>query len=897
MLCTMAALCLPFGTGIALAEAVIKEDTSSIAQATPPSSQGDFVDVPVILPSPEGQIPPGLPVITEPDPVATMPQEPEADITENLPVIEEPAWDGDIGIVPPIADEILLPWVEEAFPPSLQVLQQEQPVVMAGDAFDLPLYIDFIFNGQSNVTNKGMDTGEALTYAPGSDALQRYDQAIAGQIDYAHLSLPAEWNENGALILENANVTGKVVDSGSNWGYAVVAGLQVPVSTQPGEYTLTLKVTWRVNAPLAEEQIVFVSIPYAVAAPVETMLMAGVEWGDGIIVYSHDDLYNAITNSAYSKIYLGYSEENQGTIAYQRRRPMPVGRNVVIDGTDPLTGYRMNLKDWNSSEPQDGMYASAGGISVTFQHIDLTVQNYYGIMYGTGQKNVNLTFTDVNFRGRQLAHTANTGSWVFFENCSLMVSNIGSGTEHEVLEAPNVVFYGNNIAVRTGPTDNSMFWLHGDSSLSFTVAEGASLTLDTTNYMIFTEKPAATTVDVYGDLFLTTAGPNGSVTYADQYIGRLTIHPEGNMIVQHNSSSTRPSLLVRDLTVSGSLEMARTASVSAVIRLEAGGSFVADNPSLILLDNPGGSILRSLGAATLRWNVAVINRYSGGKLASVWNRQDLAVFNAVLTHSGNNAVVQSVSNLDNDGKGAAIGAAALSGTLPLGQDTHLAMGQAVLSLDTVYGGQSQVTGYSASGAALTIAEYEYAGGKLGAQIQQQTATAGGRYTVAMNNAVRLMGSRVYAISDDGMLICYTYQDPQQSGPVFIKVPETLAFETVGLSPEDQLVHRMDTDWSIEVFDGRSSGEGFTLFASIDSPLATANGNRLEEGLVFVQNGQTHPLGAAEWPVYQSGATGLTTVHTIGWQAEEGLLVKLPAFEGVAGEPYTATITWTLAVGP
>lgn len=896
LLCAMLTLCLPFGTGMASTEPVLEGDTISIVEATPPPVQGDFVDIPGLSPLPDVQDTPAPPMISEPD--GSIPQPPETGLASvgQPPTIDELPSINDTGSAPPILEEILIPGLEDSLPSSLQVLQQQKPVVVAGNTFDLQLYIDFSIGGYSHVTNKGLDTGESLSYAPGIDPLQRYDQGIASQIEYASLAFATEWGGSESLVLDYASLSGQVIDGGINRGYAVISGLHVPDFVQPGDYTLMLKVFWRANVPLAGEQISYATIPYEVTAPAQEIApLAGKPWGDGIIVYSHQELIDAVANTAYSTIYLGYSAENQGTIAYQKMQPMPIGRNLIIDGTDPLTGYRMRLQDWNSSNAQDGMYASVSGITVTFRHIDLTVQNYFGILYGTGQQNVQLQFVDVNARARQLAHNAGAGSAVTFTDSTVDVTNVGSGSEHEVLEAPNVLFYGHNTMTRTGPTDNSMFWLHGDSSLSFTVSSGASLALNTTNYMIFTGNSAATTVNLYGDLSLATAGPNGSVTYADQYIGKLVIHPEGSMTVQHNNSSTRPSLLARDLSVSGRLEIRRTSSASAVIRLESGGSFMADNPSLILLDNPGGSILRSLGPATLRWSTPVINRYTGGNLVSVWNRQDLATFDSVYTLSGNNAVVQNVTYLDNEDRGAAVGAPVLSGTLPLGLDSHLALGRAVLSLDTVYGGQTLVTGHAASGAALTITEYVYDGGQLGGMIQQQATVADSRFSVTLPRAISLSGNRIYAISDDGVLISHTYQDPQLSGPIFAKVPETLVFETTSLSSQDQLIQRVDPDWSIEVFDGGSNG--FTLFARIDEPLTASTGEQLKDGLVFAHDGQVQPLSPTEWPVYHQDNNSPGTTHTIRWQEEEGILTRLPAFEGVAGVPYSATIVWTLAVGP
>lgn len=802
--------------------------------------------------------------------VTPLPQ--PAPIASHDPVKDPPS-DGDIpdSTTTPFVDDAEINLGGFAFAPAFQVLQREMPAGMPGEALDLELFLEFMIDGEVLRTNREVDS---------PDALLSYDQSVAGRVDYALLSI------DGGLH----NVS--LIEYGVNHGYATLEGMPIPANALPGVHFATVYVQWRENVADAEPVRLLVSVPYEVLPASYAIAVASMPWGDGVIVYSYDELVAAVAQGVYSTIYLGYSDENQGVIAAPRLRGTPIGRTLTIDGTDPLTGYRMRLVDWNSSGPTDGLYASASGITVTLRNIDITGHNYYGVVYGSGQRNVSLRFEGVTYRGRQPAHNVNVGSRVTFADCTIEVANIGSGSEQELVEAANVVFEGRNAVTRTGPADYSVIWLHGDTSLSLTIAEGAHVSVETTNYLIFTDSSAGMRVDVRGSLSLSTAGPNGCFTYGDQYVGQLTVYAGGALTIRHGNAA-RPTLQASGLRVSGRLEINRTASASPTIRLQSGGSLVFSDPSLIWLDNAGGGgVLRSLGTASMTWTMPTVNRYVNGILQNVWNNRDMSPFSATLSINGTIASVAGVSSLEAN-RGAAIGATAFGGTMTLGTDTRLVLGSTALSLDAVYTGGRQVSGQAAGGAAVSVAEYAYAGGSLGARLQGVDGLPGGSFGAMLDAPIQLVGSRVYAISNDGALVCHTYQDPIAAGPMFVSVPGALTFETVSLGSTDRLVPRADAGWTLRVFDGRARGDGFSLYARVDAPMATGAGEALPGGLVFVADGAVHPLLAGDVLVYRGGEGE----HAVHWAEDEGPLVYLPAFEGIAGDAYETTIIWTLVAGP
>lgn len=138
---------------------------------------------------------------------------------------------------------------------------------------------------------------------------------------------------------------------------------------------------------------------------------------------------------------------------------------------------------------------------------------------------------------------------------------------------------------------------------------------------------------------------------------------------------------------------------------------------------------------------------------------------------------------------------------------------------------------------------------------------------------------------------------QQQAPMFVSVPKALPFTTAMLSGEAQLVPRQQTNWGIEIYDGRTSGDGFQLYASISQPLTSAEGDTLEEALTFLDGNNLAVLGPTPVRIAQGSTTDAQSQYTVSWSGNQGLLIHLKAFEGRPGVQYTTDITFTLADGP
>lgn len=836
------------------------------------------------------------------------------------------AGDDSAGIVPPIAtgDEVLWPAHADE-PASLVLATFDIPHVGRGETLRLSVPLAFFHEGQQYTTN--LQTALSDTFI--DDSLQApvaYDQNIATLLAYATVSLAPGAADALPLDTQSLSIDGNVIRDGFNQGYATLDGLRVAKDAAPGRYTLPLTVTWREKAPDAPEQTTTVWASFDIDDTFvddtlydnlvlsildvpqdedEAPQAMGLPWGDdAIIVYTFDELREAIQGGQYGTVYLGYSDANQGTLSFTDDRGIAISRSITIDGTDPTTGRRMTMVDGNSQGYNAAMYAAADGLSITVCNMDYTGRNYYSVVNGADRRNVATHYVNVTYTGRQLAHNYGAGSTVTVSDSTVYLQDIGSGGPHELAETTAITFYGDNTIVRGAPADNSVIWLRGTGEHSIVIAEGANVTIQTTNYVVLPEASANASLAVYGTLSVSTSGPNGCMTYGDTYFGTVTVPASGTLKIEHRNT-VWPSLRVVNLTVGGTLDIARSNANGTVIAVQGGGSVAFNTPKLVRLANGNGSLMRTVtGTAAMTWTTAVINRYARSTALAVWNNGDLSAFTANITLTADGGTVGSVSGLEDDQRGAAIGSIVLAGgNLQLMSSTRLILGQATLSVDPPAVGQNVVTGRADPGAFVDIVEYDYYPGiGLGMLVQdtETTTDAGGRFSTASSPFPYPIGDvdkRVYARSDNGALICYAYASPVPRGLSFLHVPETLAFETAALSAQDQLIGRVDPDWHIDIQDSRSSRTGFSVYGRTLAPLTSSSGDVLSGALVYREGDRLYSLDGGDVLVARYASSDSASSYTIQWPADEGLLVRLPAFEGIPGEAYSATLVWTLTEGP
>lgn len=296
------------------------------------------------------------------------------------------------------------------------------------------------------------------------------------------------------------------------------------------------------------------------------------------------------------------------------------------------------------------------------------------------------------------------------------------------------------------------------------------------------------------------------------------------------------------------------------------------------------------GTGKISITTQALNRWSSGN-KYVWNNKDLSPFTVSAVMSAAGGTNSFSTGLSNGGLGAAHGAVALNQTnCNFHGSQRIVFGQFSLSINDVYAGKSTVTG-STSGGTTTVSEYVYQNNTLGSMLQSKQAS--GSYQATMDTPIS-PNSRVYAKSLSGDLEAHTYTDSILSCFLY-DVPETLDFGVVAVSGHARWVNRVDTNWTISVMDMRDTG-GWELYASATA--FTAPGcSELDGGLMFVSGSASNSLLGSN-VLIQTNPTGPhDDIVDVNWPAEEGLRMYLEPFAGEPGAAYSATISWTLSVGP
>ena len=135
----------------------------------------------------------------------------------------------------------------------------------------------------------------------------------------------------------------------------------------------------------------------------------------------------------------------------------------------------------------------------------------------------------------------------------------------------------------------------------------------------------------------------------------------------------------------------------------------------------------------------------------------------------------------------------------------------------------------------------------------------------------------------------------QGNRLSFNVPDQLKFKQVATEDTLMTIPREDPNWQIKVIN--TKGSSWKLTAKETAPLSTANGNTIENGLVFKENGKTASL-TEEVLIYQQDKNGSNETF-INWNKDSGLLLQLNPIEQNVEyyKPYTTTIKWTLTDAP
>lgn len=181
------------------------------------------------------------------------------------------------------------------------------------------------------------------------------------------------------------------------------------------------------------------------------------------------------TNNAVNLIYLDANIEMTLGITIPQTKT-----NLIIDGT--YNDIRHTFKDRTTLNTSDTITASnALTQKVTAQNMDITGNNYYGIIYvpeSTSYKDIITEYNNITYNGPKISF--HPTRLIRFINSNISINYTSLTNSGEVAEC-NKLEIGSNTTITHNSKGNSAFRFR-NSDPSLTILENANLTINQTTY-------------------------------------------------------------------------------------------------------------------------------------------------------------------------------------------------------------------------------------------------------------------------------------------------------------------------------------------------------------------------------------------------------------------------------
>lgn len=201
-----------------------------------------------------------------------------------------------------------------------------------------------------------------------------------------------------------------------------------------------------------------------------------------IIVKTYAELKSAIENSenGLTTIYLGadIAFGNSGMIV------SPAKNSFIIDGTNPLTGIRHRIDEYNASGITNAIYVLSntnGNSQIELRNVDINGQNAYGtVAVADATANMRVKYSNVSYNGPRLIY--NGAGTLILNNSNIKINPSGYfSTPQEVGQINKVQFEGDVLISHSNWSTKGLFYFRNNNRLS-TVKEGANVVIDTDRF-------------------------------------------------------------------------------------------------------------------------------------------------------------------------------------------------------------------------------------------------------------------------------------------------------------------------------------------------------------------------------------------------------------------------------
>ena len=661
--------------------------------------------------------------------------------------------------------------------------------------------------------------------------------------------------------------------------------------------------------------------------------------GNERVVTTFVELKSALSeNNGVTVVHLGADI----TIGQAGGIPVHAGKqHVILDGIDPgdpAQDRPYTLTDYPSAAFTDTIYIESSGIkSMIVRDLNIVGKNYYGPV-GVRETALTdefvLTFERVNYSGPQIGHHRR-GS-IYFIDCTVHIHDRNGGSpKQEFAEAKHLFFRGAN-TIDTETSATSIFWhplggtfeIGDDSSLSVT-ATGLSAA-----YGAFYADGVAYNIDMaIGARAVFDATISTNLVWEDGQatLRTLTVGEGGAFHLTATRSTSRPVM-----TVGGTLTIEKGAAFtisgfgggnvallqkSGMITLEQDAVFqmIADAPYVSLIElrgstfqcnDPSSVLLYNANRDIRAWNSAGQVKISAQQInywdtlptnalddppRNKWEKADKANFTlegALSAGAAGNFTDALTSNHTTEDPGTAPTPTSFS----MNAARVLAWGRLELSISQPTTSSSSIHGVTAPGATVRVSFSQQGADYV---LQDVSADHNGIFTVPVEVPLEAR-TEITVISSYAYLTAHSTVTVNDEGNLVFTVPSTLHFYTTELAPTTQTIERLESGWRLAVVDTRGMGQTWKIFVRMLQPLTASDPSIpiLDGALIFVgETGKATQIGDMPLQVYQHTTTSGNELVDIEWNADQGILARVPTGAAYADRVYAGVIEWSLYDAP
>lgn len=612
-----------------------------------------------------------------------------------------------------------------------------------------------------------------------------------------------------------------------------------------------------------------------------------------VVIYTSDELKSILEqNNSYNYIYFGDNITLINGIKISSKKT-----TVTIDGTYDNITYK--FIDKSSLSASDTINISYNTISkVTVCNMDITGNNYYGIIYvpeSNNYQNTIVEYNNITYVGPQISFNPNGTTRFIDSNITIKDTTLTTG--NEVAECNKIELDGNTVINHTSKS-NSAFWFR-NSNPSLKILANANVSFVSESRELFYGVNNLTFTILDNSYFSVTS--HSGMGYGNNGTGTTTIYPKSTFILKqttyNDGYATWYSYGVITLREDATLNIINdyaniTTSNYNIFFSSSNSGLVLNNPKEVVLYNSIANVIYSNSTSTFDFNYSRINLFSNivaikdnittsnMPTYSWYKTNDLSTIKGTFTSNKTNITshnytsdelkeLPDITNFNFTNK------------------KIFSIGTTLLKVSALTDTDTFISGYFYPNSSVLIQYNDVS--------STAVADSSGYFKHQLENSLPIGTVITFNAKEYNNLIYNTKSiEIVYAGDITIdNAPNVISFKLKPISNNPIICPKSDK-LNITITDSRINGSIWKLYATIDNDLTNEFGDILKDALIFIDtDGIKHILSSNKTLVYTWEDNGNETkITNIIWNENEGILLQInnPI---INNSEYKAYITWTI----